>query len=204
MIRRRTRRCASCGSPHASTRATFGVTTGPSGAGGGRDKGEAEQVLLDKALKDYRHLFTPWRLWVMDRNFPGVPRIKAMLETGTHVLIRVRDGITLRRAGDFLPGRLLPGGDLRRRHHADRPGDRVHRRRRRPGRPRAVLPDHRPARPRTPTRRRRWPGLPLAVDRLGNLPEGGQVGDQRRRAVHRADAARRSRRPWSPRSTPPG
>jgi hypothetical protein len=87
----------------ASTRATFGVVTGPAGAGGARDKGEAEQVLLDKALKDYRCLFTPWRLWVMDRNFPGVPRIKAMLETGTHVLIRVRDGITLRRAGDFLP-----------------------------------------------------------------------------------------------------
>jgi hypothetical protein len=87
----------------ASTRATFGVTTGPSGAGGARDKGEAEQVLLDKALKDYHYLFTPWRLWVMDRNFPGVSRIKAMLATGTHVLIRVRDGITLRRAGDFLP-----------------------------------------------------------------------------------------------------
>jgi hypothetical protein len=87
----------------ASTRATFGVTTGPAGAGGARDKGEAEQVLLDKALKDYQYLFTPWRLWVMDRNFPGVPRIKAMLATGTHVLIRVRDGITLRRAGDFLP-----------------------------------------------------------------------------------------------------
>jgi len=87
----------------ASTRATFAVTTGPSGAGGARDKGEAEQVLLDKALKDYRHLFTPWRLWVMDRNFPGVSRIKDMLETGTQVLIRVRDGITLRREGDFLP-----------------------------------------------------------------------------------------------------
>ena len=87
----------------ASTRATFGATTGPSGAGAARDKGEAEQVLLDKALKDYEYLFTSWRLWVMDRNFPGVPRIKAMLETGTHVLIRVRDGITLRRDGDFLP-----------------------------------------------------------------------------------------------------
>jgi hypothetical protein len=87
----------------ASTRATFGVVTGPAGAGGGRDKGEAEQVLLDKALKDYGYLFTPWRLWVMDRNFPGAPRIKAMLATGTHVLIRVRDGITLHRAGDFLP-----------------------------------------------------------------------------------------------------
>jgi len=87
----------------ASTRATFGVVTGPAGAGSGGDKGEAEQVLLDKALKDYRYLFTPWRLWVMDRNFPGAPRIKALLAAGTHVLIRVGDGITLRRAGDFLP-----------------------------------------------------------------------------------------------------
>jgi hypothetical protein len=52
----------------ASTRAAFGVVTGPAGA---------EQVLLDKALKDYGYLFTGWRLWVMDRNFPGVPRIKA-------------------------------------------------------------------------------------------------------------------------------
>src|SRR5712671_4786915 len=68
----------------ASTRATFGVATGPSGAGASRDKGEAEQVLLDKAVKDYRYLFTSWRLWVMDRNYPGVPRIKAMLATGTH------------------------------------------------------------------------------------------------------------------------
>jgi hypothetical protein len=87
----------------ASTRATLGVVTGAAGAGAGRDKGEAEQVLLDKALKDYGQVFTPWRLWVMDRNFPGVPRIKAMLEAGTHVLIRVKDGITLRRDGDFLP-----------------------------------------------------------------------------------------------------
>ena len=84
----------------------------------------------------------------MDRNFPGVPRIKAMLATGTHVLIRVKDGITLRRAGDFLPDGSYLADDLRRRDHADRPGDRVHRHRRRPGRPRAVLPDHRPARPR--------------------------------------------------------
>jgi hypothetical protein len=90
---------------HASTRATLAVTSGPSGAaaGGGRDKGEAEQALLDKALDDYPHLFTPQRLWIMDRNFPGVPRISRMLATGTHVLIRVRDGITLEPIGDFLP-----------------------------------------------------------------------------------------------------
>ena len=90
---------------HASTRAALAVTSGPSGAAasGGRDKGEAEQALLDKALKDYPHLFTPQRLWIMDRNFPGVPRIARLLAAGTHVLIRVKDGITLERTGDFLP-----------------------------------------------------------------------------------------------------
>jgi hypothetical protein len=92
----------------ASTRATVGVVTGPSGAGGGRDKGEAEQKLLDGALEKYPRIFTPDRLWVMDRNFPGVPRIKAMLATGTHVLIRVKDGITLTRTGDFLPDGSYP------------------------------------------------------------------------------------------------
>jgi hypothetical protein len=37
------------------------VAAGPSGADadGGRDKGEAEQVLLDKAVKDSRHVFPP-------------------------------------------------------------------------------------------------------------------------------------------------
>jgi hypothetical protein len=87
------------------------VAADPSGAGpdGGRDKGEAEQVLLDKAVKDSRHVFTPDRLWVMDRNYPGVPRIKALLATGTHALIRVKDGITLNRVGEFLPeGRIWP------------------------------------------------------------------------------------------------
>jgi hypothetical protein len=59
----------------ASTRAALAVTCGPSGAAasGGRDKGEA---LLDKALEDYPHLFTAGRLWLMDRNFPGAPRIR--------------------------------------------------------------------------------------------------------------------------------
>ncbi len=90
---------------HASTRAALAVTSGPSGAaaGGGRDKGEAEQKLLDKALEDYPQVFTPQRLWILDRNFPGVLRIQRMLATGTHVLIRVKDGITLERTGDFLP-----------------------------------------------------------------------------------------------------
>jgi hypothetical protein len=90
---------------NASTRAAVTVTCGPSGpeAGGEREKGEAEQVLLDKSLEDCPHLFTSDRIWLMDRNFPGAPRIQRMLATGTHVLIRVKDGITLRKKGDFLP-----------------------------------------------------------------------------------------------------
>jgi hypothetical protein len=90
---------------HASTRAALAVTCGPSGAaaGGEREKGEAEQKLLDKALENYPHLFTPGRIWIMDRNFPGAARIQRMLATGTHVLIRVKDGITLTPAGGFLP-----------------------------------------------------------------------------------------------------
>jgi hypothetical protein len=89
----------------ASTRATLAVVSGPSGAaaGGSRDKGEAEQVLLDKALRDYPQVFTPGRLWIMDRNFPGAPRISRLLAAGTHMLIRVKDGITLHRTGEFLP-----------------------------------------------------------------------------------------------------
>jgi hypothetical protein len=81
----------------ASSRATLGVVSGPAGG----DKAEAEQKLLDTALGDLAHLFTDDRLWVLDRNFPGVPRIASMLATGTHVLIRVKSDIPLSRTGGF-------------------------------------------------------------------------------------------------------
>jgi hypothetical protein len=87
----------------AATRATVGVVSGPAGAGGERDKGEAEQVLLDRALTGLSFLFTGNRIWIMDRNFPGVPRIKRMLKTGTHVLIRLKSDVALRRIGPRLP-----------------------------------------------------------------------------------------------------
>jgi Transposase DDE domain len=83
----------------ALTRATLGVVDGPAGG----DKAEAEQALLDRMLAEQPQVFTPDRLWVMDRNFPGVPRIKAMLGTGTHVLIRVKSDIRLSRIGGFAP-----------------------------------------------------------------------------------------------------
>jgi hypothetical protein len=83
----------------ALTRATLAVVSGPSGG----DKAEAEQKLLDRALTEHPHVFTPDRLWIMDRNFPGVARIKRMLATKTHVLIRVKSDIRLTRIGGFLP-----------------------------------------------------------------------------------------------------
>lgn len=95
----------------AFTRATLAAVTGPAGG----DKAEAEQRLLDRMLTEHPHVFGPDRLWVMDRNFPGVPRIAAMLTTKTHVLIRVKSDIRLPRVGGFAPdgsylARLSGGG----------------------------------------------------------------------------------------------
>ncbi|MCA1682337.1 MAG: hypothetical protein LC700_04330, partial [Actinobacteria bacterium] len=83
----------------AFTRSTLATVVGAAGG----DKAEAEQVLLDRMLADHPEVFGPDRLWVMDRNFPGVSRIAAMLATGTHVLIRVKSDIRLDRLGAFAP-----------------------------------------------------------------------------------------------------
>ena len=72
--------------------------TGPSGG----DKAEAEQALLDRALLEYAWVFTRRRLWVLDRNFPGVARIKRLI-TVTHMLVRLKSDITVTKIGGFLP-----------------------------------------------------------------------------------------------------
>jgi hypothetical protein len=86
----------------AFTRATLAVVCGPAGGDkAGRDKGEAEQALLDRMLAEQPDVFGPDRLWIMDRNFPGVPRIAALLATGSHVLVRVKSDIRLPRISPF-------------------------------------------------------------------------------------------------------
>jgi hypothetical protein len=94
----------------ALTRATLAVVGGPAGG----EKAEAEQALLDRTLDEQPQVFTPDRLWVMDRYFPGVARIAAMLATGSHVLIRVKSDIRLHRIGPFAEDgsylALLSGG----------------------------------------------------------------------------------------------
>ena len=59
------------------------------------DKAAAGQKLLDTAMEQHPHLFTMDRIWLLDRNFPGTPRI-ARLIARTHVLIRLKSDIPLK------------------------------------------------------------------------------------------------------------
>ena len=83
----------------ASTRGALAVVSGPSGG----PKAEGEQALLDTMLTTCPQIFTPDRLFLLDRNFPGADRVARMLATGTHVLIRVKSDIALPRISGFLP-----------------------------------------------------------------------------------------------------
>jgi hypothetical protein len=84
---------------NASTRGLLGMTHGPSG--GGKGKAAGEQKLLDEAMGKYPHLFAKDRLWLMDRNFPGAARL-ARLIARTHVLIRLKSDIPLKRVSPIL------------------------------------------------------------------------------------------------------
>ena len=73
-----------------STRGLLGMPHGPAGT----DKAAAGQKLLDAAMEQYPHLFTPDRVWLMGRLYHGAPRI-ARLIARTHVLIRLKSDIPL-------------------------------------------------------------------------------------------------------------
>ena len=79
----------------ASTRGLLGMPHGPAGT----DKAAAEQALLDTAMQEYPHLFAKGRIWMMDRNYQGAARI-ARLTARTHVLIRLKSDIPLKRIAD--------------------------------------------------------------------------------------------------------
>ncbi len=81
-----------------STRGLLGMPHGPAGT----DKAAAEQKLLDTAVEQYPHLFTKDRIWLMDRNYHGAPRI-ARLIARTHVLIRLKSDIPLKQVSQILP-----------------------------------------------------------------------------------------------------
>jgi hypothetical protein len=83
--------CCSC-------RALFAMPHGPAGT----DKPAAEQGLLDEAMACFPALFAPGWIWLMDRNYHGAPRIARLTER-THVLIRLKSDIPLKRTSEILP-----------------------------------------------------------------------------------------------------
>jgi hypothetical protein len=68
----------------------------------GTDKPAAEQGLLDEAMACFPALFDPGWIWLMDRNYHGAARI-ARLIGRTHVLIRLKSDIPLKRTSQILP-----------------------------------------------------------------------------------------------------
>ena len=83
--------CCSC-------RALFAMPSGQAGT----DKAAAEQGLLDEAMACFPVLFAPDWIWLMDRNYHGAARIARMIQS-THVLIRLKSDIPLRRTSQILP-----------------------------------------------------------------------------------------------------
>ncbi len=83
--------CCSC-------RALFAMPHGPAGT----QKAAAEQALLDEAMNRCPVLFAPDWIWLMDRNYHGAARIARMIRS-THVLVRLKSDIPLRRTSQILP-----------------------------------------------------------------------------------------------------
>jgi hypothetical protein len=83
--------CCSC-------RALFAMPHGPAGTA----KAESEQALPGKAMACFPALFSPDWIWLMDRNYHGAPRIARMIRS-THVLIRLKSDVPLRRTSQILP-----------------------------------------------------------------------------------------------------
>ena len=83
--------CCSC-------RSLLAMPHGPAGG----DKAAAEQALLDEAMERFPALFSPGWIWLMDRNYHGAPRIARLIKR-THVLIRLKSDIPLKRTSEILP-----------------------------------------------------------------------------------------------------
>jgi hypothetical protein len=80
------------------TRSLPAMPWGPAGT----DKAAAEQGLLDAAMRDFPHVFSKGQVWLLDRLWHGVRRIRELAGL-THVLVRLKSDIALRRISGILP-----------------------------------------------------------------------------------------------------
>jgi hypothetical protein len=80
------------------TRSLLAMPWGPAGT----DKTASEQRLLDAAMRDFPHVLTKRQVWLLDRLWHGVARLKALAGL-THVLVRLKSDITLDRVSEIYP-----------------------------------------------------------------------------------------------------
>jgi hypothetical protein len=80
------------------TRSLLAMPWGPAGT----DKTASEQGLLDAAMRDFPHVFTKVQVWLLDRLWHGVRRIRTMAGL-THFLVRLKSDITLDRIAEIYP-----------------------------------------------------------------------------------------------------
>jgi hypothetical protein len=82
------------------TRSLLAMPWGPAGS----DKTASEQRLLDAAMSDFPHVLSKGQVWLLDRLWHGVPRLKALAQL-THWAVRLKSDITLKKISEIYPDR---------------------------------------------------------------------------------------------------
>jgi hypothetical protein len=80
------------------TRSLLAMPWGPAGS----DKTASEQRLLDAVIQDFPHVLTKGQVWLLDRLWHGVARLKAVAGL-THFAVRLKSDITLKRVSEIYP-----------------------------------------------------------------------------------------------------
>jgi hypothetical protein len=80
------------------TRSLLTMTWGPAGT----DKTASEQALLDTVIRDFPHVLTKDQVWLTDRLWHGVRRLKALAEL-THFAVRIKSDIPLKKISEVYP-----------------------------------------------------------------------------------------------------
>ena len=81
------------------TRSLLAMAWGPAGT----DKTASEQCLLDAAMRDYPHVLSKNQVWLLDRLWHGVLRLKALAGL-THFAVRLKSDISLDKISEIYPG----------------------------------------------------------------------------------------------------
>jgi len=80
------------------TRSLLAMTWGPAGS----DKTASEQCLLDAVMRDFPHVLSKDQVWLLDRLWHGVFRLKELARL-THFAVRLKSDIRLEKISEIYP-----------------------------------------------------------------------------------------------------